>query len=381
MKRFSGLLLLLVMMLTVGLAQVQAQDNPLLLVMDGALYQWSSGNSAVTPYANCTPSERIVSDIALSSTGRIAFTTEPETVTDMVQQFGGFGGPLPTNIQVCNGANLTTLASQPDNFSYFDADVPNVAVARSMPTWSPNGNAIAWTSFDFVTGALTLDTYNVQGDGQLNSTPLVLPDFVGEIAPPFITWSDDGVIYLFHTTLDPETFAFMEFVFLYDGLGNQMFQTQLPPTDESRFVYDKFIIEDAGQEWVGLLYNDNVWELVDPATGDVQVSDGVGELYNPSGNSDISLLLTLDENQNYVWTAKNDAGVIVDINGNNVAVPGVFPTSIELSSNGTWVFQLFDGLYYWSMTASGYIEGTEAVTTGFSALAWSNAQWRIYHGE
>lgn len=378
MKRFSGLLVVWVMMLALGIGGTQAQDAPLLIVMDGALYQWSSGSSAVTPYANCTPSERIVSDIALSSAGRIAFITEPQAVTDMVQQFGGFGGPLPTNILVCDGRSITAITTQPDNFSYFDADVPDVAVARSMPTWSPDGTALAWTAFDFVTGALTLDTYNIQGEGQIISTPLVLPEFVGEVAPPFITWSNNGIIYLFHATLDPETFAFVDFVFLYDGLGNLMFETQMPPTDETRFVYDKFIIEDGGQEWIGLLYSDNVWELVDPATGEVHVSDGVGELYSGSGNSDISLLLTLDESQQYVWTAKNNAGIIIDVNGNNVAVPGVFPTSTDLSSNGTWVFQLFDGLYYWSMTASGYIDGTEAVTTGFSALAWSNASWRIH---
>lgn len=375
MKRFSGLLLVVVMMLALGLSGTQAQGDPLLVVMDGALYQWTSGSSAVTPYTNCTPSERIVSDIALSSDGRIAFTTEPQSVTETLQ-FGGFGGPLPTNIQICDGTSLTTLASQPDNFSYFDADVPDVAVARSVPTWSPDGNALAWTAFDFVTGALTLDTYNVQGDGQIVSTALVLPEFIGEIAPPFITWSNNGVIFLFHATLDPETFAFVDYVFLFDGLGNLMFETQMPATDESRFVYDKFIIEDAGQEWIGLLYNDNVWELVNPTTGEVQVSDGVGELYSASDG--ISLLLTLDDTQQYIWTAKNDAGIIIDINGNNVAVPGVFPTSTDLSSNGTWVFQLFDGLYYWSMTASGYIDGTEATTTGFSALAWSNASWRIH---
>jgi hypothetical protein len=377
MKRFSGLLFVWVMVLAIGLGGVQAQDDPLLIVMDGALYQWSSGSQVVTLYTNCTPSERIVSDIALSNDGRIAFMTEPQVVTDIVMQFGGSGGPLPTNIWVCDGTSLTTLATQPDNFSYFDADVPDVAIARSTPTWSLDGTALAWTAFDFVTGALTLDVYNATGDGDTISTPLELPDFVGEIAPPFITWNNNG-IYLFHATLDPETFAYVDFVFLYDGLGNLMFETQMPPTDEMRFVYDKFIIEDRGQEWIGLLYSDNVWELVNPASGEVQVSDGVGELYSASGNSDISLLLTLDDTQQYVWTAKNDAGIIIDVNGDNVAVPGVFPTSTELSSNGVWVFQLFDGLYYWSMSASGYIDGTEPVTTGFSALAWSNAQWRIY---
>lgn len=376
MKRLVGLIFIL--LLTMSIAAVHAQSEPLLIVMDGALYQWSGDAAqAVRPYTNCTPAERIVSDMSLSSGGRIAFLTEPQPVSDVIQQFGAVGGPLPSNIRICDGNSLTALATQPDNFSYFDSDVPDVGIARSTPTWSPDGTALAWTAFDLSTGALTIDIYNAAGDNTITSTALELPDFPGPITPPYITWANNG-IYLFHATLDPETFAFVEFVFLYDAQGNQLAEAMLPPSDESRFVYDKFIMDDNGQEFVGLIWSDNVWELVDPLTGTAMPADGVGELYSKSGDSDISLLLTLDASQQYVWTAKNDIGIVIDVNGNNVAVPGVFPTSTDLSSSGQWVFQLFDGLYYWGMTASGYIDGTEAVTTGFSATAWSDLGWRVY---
>lgn len=375
MKRLLGLMVVLVLLLSAW--TVGAQSNPLMIVMDGALYQWTgdSGQPA-TPYVACTPSEKIVSDISVSSDGRIAFLTEPQAVTDALG-FGGGSGPLPTNVRICDGTNLTAIATQPDNFSYFNSDVPDVAIARSTPTWSPDGNALAWTTFTYSTGLLSLDVYNPQGEGQIISTRLDLPETMGSVAPPYITWANNG-IYMFHGSLDEETFALVEEVFLFDGLGNLMFFNQLPPTDETRFVYDKFIVEDGDQEYVGLLYNDGVWELVDPSTGEAQPANGVGELYSKSDNTDISLLLTLDESQQYVWTAKNAAGIIIDVNGNQVAVPGVFPTSIDLSPDGQWVFQLFDGLYYWSMTASGFIDGTEAVTTGFSATAWSETAWRIH---
>ncbi len=376
MKRIFAIVLVL-MMSVVG--TIHAQGEPLLVVMGGELYTWSGDASqAVIPYTNCDPAERIVSDIALSSDGRIAYLTEPQAVTTAVQQFGA-QGPLPTNVRVCDGTSLSAIATQPDNFSFFNSDAPDAAVIRTTPTWSPDGTALAWTSFNLPAGLMFLNIYNATGDGETISTRINLPLDMGPPAPPFITWGNNG-IYMFHATLDSETFAFVELVFLFDGLGNLMFESKLPATDETRFVYDKFIVEDNGQEYIGLLYSDRVWELVNPTTGEAQPANGVGELYDPSGNSDISLLLNLDQSQQYIWTAKNSSGIIIDINGNNVAVPGVFPTSTELSSGGQWVFQLFDGLYFWSMTASGYINGTEAVTSGFSAVAWSDTKWRIHRG-
>jgi len=374
MKRLFAILLVFVMM-AVGV--VTAQDNPLLVAMEGDLYTWSGDASqAVTPYTACDPTERIVSDISINSAdGRIAFLTEPESVSTAIGEFGA-QGPLPTNIVTCDGTSLTTVAGQPDNFSFFDSDVPDVAIVRTTPTWSPAGDALAWTTFNLESGLMFLEVLN--SDDTRTSTRIDLPEAMGPTAPPFITWGDNG-IYMYHATVDEETFAFVELVFLFDRAGTLVAESRLPATDESRFVYDKFIMDDNGTEYVGLLYNDGVWELFDPMTGEAQPANGVGELYDPTGNSDISLLLTLDESQQYVWTAKNSGGVIIDVNGNNVAVAGVFPTSTELSSNGQWVFQLFDGLYFWSMTASGYINGTEPVTTGFSAIAWSNAEWRIDH--
>lgn len=275
---------------------------------------------------------------------------------------------------VCDGSSLTTVAGQPDNFTFFDADVRDVAIARTTPTWSPAGDALAWTTFNLESGLMFLDIAN--DDGTTASTRIELPESMGPPAPPFIWWGDNG-IYMFHATLDPETFAFIELAFVFDNAGTLIAESQLPSTDETRFVYDRFIVNDNGTEYVGLLYSDGVWELFDAMTGTAQPANGVGELYDPSGASDISLLLTLDESSQYVWTAKNSGGIVIDINGNNVAVPGVFPTSTELSSDGKWVFELFDGLYFWSMTASGYINGTEPTTTGFSAIAWSDTAWRI----
>jgi|GEM_PF-1882571 len=373
MKRIIGVIVLV--LLTVA-STSYAQGTPLVIVMSGDLYTWSGdGAQATELYTACDPSQRIVSDVSVNSAdGRIAFLTEPDAVTIATQQFGA-QGPLPTDVVTCDGASLTEMAGQPDNFSFFDSDVRDVAVIRTLPTWSPAGDGLAWTSFNLESGLMHLEI--LPDGGELVRTRIELPENFGPTAPPFIEWGING-IYMYHSTVDPETFAFVDLVFLFDGAGTLVAETTLPATDESRFVYDKFIINDRGTEYVGALYSDGIWELTNPFTGETQAANGVGELYDPSGTSDISLLLTLDEMQQYIWTAKNASGIIVDINGNNVAVPGVFPNSTELSSGGQWVFQLFDGLYFWSMTASGYINGTEPVTTGFSALAWSGAEWRIH---
>lgn len=378
MARLTRLMAIISLIMMMGIGITQAQSNPLLIVMDGQIYSWSGdAGRAVSPYSACNHSERIVSGLARSARGTLAFLTEPVEVSDVIQQFGGAGGALPNNVRICDGNSITGVATQPDDFSYFTNE-PNIAVAHSAPTWSPNGMQLAWTTVDFQSGVLTLDTYDLTTRETIQ-TPLDLPPFTGEILPPYITWKDSG-IFLFHATTDPETFGFIEYVFLFDGLGNQMFdEVLLPSSDESRFIYDKFVVTDQGREFVGLMYNDGSWDLVDPSTGDVQPADGTGEMFSPANSDGISLLLTVDESQQYVWKAKNEFGVIVDVNGNEVAVPGLFPTATALSSNGVWVFQLFDGLYFWSMGASGYINGTEAVTTGFSALTWSDNEWRIDH--
>lgn len=360
-----------------GLGAVSAQSKPLYIVMGGDLYTWSGdANSSVTLDATCDSSEVVLSGIEVANDGKIAFLSEPPSVTELTSnETFGIGGPLPSNVNICDGSNLNMIAGQPDNFSFMAGDVPDVAVTRGIPSWSPDGSKLAWTSLE-LDGSVKLNIYDVAGASTVSAS-LTLPEFAGPPAPPYLTWKNNG-IYLYHSTLDAETFAYLDFVFLYDASGAEISSVQLPPSDESRFVYDKFIATDNGQEMIALLYNDGIWELVDPMTGNAQPAGGVGEMYSLANPTGISLVLILDETQQYVWKAKNEFGIILDVNGNEVAVPGVFPPGNALSDAGQWAIHLYDGLYYWSMTASGFISGSEGVVGGFSSIAWSPIGWRIF---
>jgi hypothetical protein len=374
-----ALILVLISVTVIGTSISRAQaDDSLLVVMNGELYQWDGdGDHSIVPYQECTPGDRIVSGISRNSSGFLAFLTEPQAVTDVIQM-GGFDALLPSNVTVCNGSNLVTVARQPANFSYFDADSPDVAIARSAPTWNPDGTSLAWTSFDFTTGELSLEIYNSDGTGARMFFPLELPEFAGPIVPPFIEWHDNG-IYLYHTSIDPNTFNYVETLYIYDDIGIVVSKVELPPAEDDRYITEKFVIDNDGQEVVGLLYTDSIWELIDPMTGESLDSDGaVGELYVPTGTSDVAIALVFHpERQFNVWVAVANDEIVYDSNENPVMITGVFPTSTVVSNDGVWVYQLFDGLYFWSMTESGFIKGSEDVTTGFSALLWGDTAWRI----
>ncbi len=382
MKRLAWLLVMMGLFVT-GMTFAQA-DQPLILVMDATLYTWDgTPNQAPTVYDACIPDgEPIISAPIVSPNGRnVAFLTQPKEVTQVLQEIGGVGGgPLPNQLYTCGtglgGDALTLVGSQPDDFSFFADDVPDKGIVFSEAVWSPDSNMLAWTELPFPGEGINLGIYDLN-TGNITATELEGVSLgLGVPSPLTVYWGEAGVM-VFNASLDDETFELTESLFIYDSKGNPVAQTVLPTSDESDFPQQRVLMNVDGEEFFAVLFAQSGWQLIEPLSGEAQPANGFGELYNPNNPNGMGLLFEIDESFNQVWTVVMSDGAFVDANGNLMQVNAFTPNQLALSSDSQLVFTVFDGAYVWNGGDSTFINGTEAVANGFSALAWGPTAWRL----
>lgn len=181
--------------LSFAFASCLASAAPLVLNVRGDLYRWtpSEGLERLTTW---TYNERPV----LSPDGtRVAYVSWARHTARFLAEQGGFaGGPAPSNIWVMNlrTRRAEPFSRQPERAEHAVARGNLLGVARSTPTWSPDGRFLAWTELEDNGAAEQRGVRAVIHDLAANRAERVtfeVPASCGVPFTPSLLWSKAGL--------------------------------------------------------------------------------------------------------------------------------------------------------------------------------------------
>ena len=173
-----------------------ASNPPLILFINGDMWAWK--NTTLTQLTHYGYNDQPI----LSPDGtRVAYTSTPQDMVDVIKVGGGISGSQPANIWILNIADNSAMriAEQPVNVSY-TGNPKRIWIERSTPTWSPDGKQIAWIEHGINISAATasinrLMVYTLstkQTTVLLGTIPI--PQSAGSLVDPF--WGSGGVAFI-----------------------------------------------------------------------------------------------------------------------------------------------------------------------------------------
>lgn len=291
MKRDLILLMFVILLATFGNVNAQSSDTaPLLMLINNDLWSWTIESG--TPQR--LTSAGYIWEMSLSPDGgRLAYMSYPDLTIDAIERTDGIGGgALPSDIWVLDiaGGETTRVAQQPPDAAFFTESVPDKAVARSKPAWSQDGTMLAWTELTFPDYTDQLVIYDLASEAVVN-TVTGLPTQAGVPVPMEMSWGSAGIL-LRSVTMDADG-NFADSFLIYDTGSNQL--SSVPVGSPERFMIDYLWIEQDGQEYIGVQFNDRRWELLAPLTGDMQPMNGLPAMYSLlAPNTSLSLVWSPD---------------------------------------------------------------------------------------
>lgn len=301
MRRLLLVALLFTLLLTPAAAQ--PLDPPIILEADGDLWAWAEGTSAPIQLTD----SRFNFNPSVSPDGTtLAYLAYADISVDALEREGGFGGgELPGDIWIMDipTGDALPVVGQPENASLAVPGVPDAGIARSAPVWSPDATRLAWSELDFGTGDISVIVYDFASDSTAAIVP-ALPPQMSVPVPVALSWGAGGIL-----VRSIEDFSGTEFLRLYAPDGAEL--GAFAVGDASRYVYTFVWLQTETGAGIGVLYNDGVWEVIDPVTGTTTLLDGTPEMVSAL-SPDTSLrvsLLAIGELQ-YTWQATYPDGSI-----------------------------------------------------------------------
>lgn len=308
-RQYALWIIVLVLIVLAGPVAAQS-DQPLLILASGDVWAWDETTNVLRPLttggSHFTP--------VLSPDGRrVAYTQYPDVVLDALERVGGIGGgPLPKDIWVLDipdGVNFH-IAPQPADASFFTDGVPDQAMIRSRPAWSPDGTWLAWTEALYPEWTIQLTLYSFQ-TGEMRTIVTGLPEQGGVPDVLDVLWADAGLI-LQSATYEPDTGVWQNTFLAYDVTGTLLRAIPLAASAERFMVYNA-LVNVAGQAMIGVLYNTGAWEVFDLQTGIGRPSP-TPELYNtaaPDSSLAVRFLAGMGDTTDQAW--------LVNASGNSVS--------------------------------------------------------------
>jgi len=283
--------MLALVLLFVSPAAAQITSDPVILNIDGDLWEWQAENQPLVQMTTWGLNERPL----LSPDGtQAAYLSAATVFKEWLQTItGGTGGYwLPTNIWVLDIATGQTfrIADQPADAVFDGPEVPGKYTLRCEPSWSPDSQQIAWAELQV--DSITSTDENLRGTLQIavydfaSQTTRILDSYpitkdVAGIDYYSLEWGRPGIVVVAGTTgSTPEDFR------LYDPSGSLI--TQYPLAEDAPSGFWMTWIEYEGVDYLFDAYQIDKGLWMDWRTGEVEAMPGVPEMVSaaaPDGAS------------------------------------------------------------------------------------------------
>lgn len=373
------------MLLGAALPLAAQEDHaPIYLAIDGVLWQTTVDRPVLEPVTACAlPSgERILGAPVMSPDGtRLALRIEPQLVSEALARVGGWGGgENPSDLAICDPESGIVLRfSQPDDARLFDpSGQPDHFTIRSIPDWSQDGSALAWTECEEGCDSPRLLTADLaSGQSQIMAE---LPGQYGVPASIPVTWGGPLILVVSEgydattNTPDPRLFAFDP------ASGEQVLDLSTAPgqSDSYSFVTDVFWSDPGQSPRIIMLRSSGAWIAVDPATGATRLLEGVPEAYSALASGGLSAVGDARAAQafNLRWLARD--GETLTLLGDDVR--GFTPPSIAPDGSALVFYDNLTPMIWQDGAVSALPLPPMSPNTPVYVV-WGPGLWRTFTGE
>ena len=352
------LTLALLLLLAALPAAAQADDPPLVILMDGDLWAWTEAAGALSQLTEgaqaaaprISPDGTRIAYRAISPAGLAALEREPSV-----------GTPPPDDLFVMDPhtAEVIQVAAQPQDVAFNVPGQPNTFILRSDPAWGPGGAALAWAELSFPDFSHRLMLHDLTSG---TTTALAaLPDPAIGPGPASVLWVG-GRIAAWMTFNDPAADALAEALLTFSAGGLSLAQVTLPrAVDGADFVVGIYPVRADEVDYAGLAYASGRWELASPETGAVQTPRAAPTWGGPS--AELTGIPYEDPLYGvlYRWA----------LDGEPLPYEG-WPDGIALAPGGDGLAYIgAEGIYRWRDGEADLIPETGRAGQTYAALAWS----------
>lgn len=380
MKRL--MLLTLILLISVGIlrpapTQAQPMNMPLLMLISGDIWTWNPQTDALVQLTTWGYNFKPV----MSPNGDwVAYKSWATITVEAINNNAPMNPGEPAgNIWLLDPftGDALRIADQPDGAVFADVNGNDNYIARSNPTWSPDGSEIAWTQFHVPSYTSELVIYNLANQ----TTRVVVSDLpVGyeQQGPADVEWGALGFMYLAYN-YDQAIEGFVATYSFYDVNGNNYNTINIPandtPThDEVWFTGTEFV--NGMDNGIAVINSTDLPTLIDPLTNNTV--DFMGLLVGYSawqsltqGNYVSFSTYTVDFTYGLIWSAQSSDGRYLGDIGTSLSYFDTF-AKLAISPDGLSVaYVAEDGsVLVWQngLTVQLPVSNVEAIT-------WSPVMW------